>query len=89
MSRYSQGLQDQAQDILARARQVHRLLECVVPQAEGDPHLQDGIEGVAVLAGQLSEMADSLYSEVSKPTAHELAAVREHLFANRRQGESA
>lgn len=75
MSRHPKGLQDQAQEMLVRSAQVHRLLECVAPQAEDNPHLQDAIEGVVVLAGQVSEMAEALLDEVTKPTAHELAGV--------------
>jgi molybdopterin-guanine dinucleotide biosynthesis protein A len=75
MSKYSNALQDQARQLLARSTQVHHLLEMIAEQSA--PDVQDAIEGVAVLAGQLSEMAESLYSEVSKPTERELAEVRQ------------
>jgi hypothetical protein len=90
MSKYSQALQDQAGEIHARSLQVYRLLEYIAPYAlEADePELQDAIEGVAVLAGQLSEMAEALENEVCRPPARMVAEVAQ-LMADRKRGEAA
>lgn len=68
--------------MLTRSAQVYHLLGCVAPQAEEKPHLQDAIEGIAILAGQVSEIAEALFDELTKPTARNMAEVA-HLIANR------
>ncbi|MGK2924060.1 MAG: hypothetical protein ACSLE2_00420 [Lysobacterales bacterium] len=78
MTRYNQQLQERAQALLSRTLQVSSLVQLLSEHDPNDTEMdhQYALDGIAALAQQSSDMAEALYAEVSKSTAHELARIK-------------